>query len=179
MSVVIQVNGLTKEYRISKMRRGYSTLREAIARSAQGIFQSRNGNAKSTIFRALDDVSFEVRSGEVIGLIGRNGAGKSTLLKILSRITEPTHGSADLEGRVGSLLEVGTGFHGELTGRENIYLNGAILGIRRESVKRQFDSILRRGGKVRRHPCQALLQRNVPAPGLCGSGTLGPRNSFD
>jgi lipopolysaccharide transport system ATP-binding protein len=142
MSVVIQVNGLTKEYRISKMRRGYSTLREAIARSAKGIFQSRNGNAKSTIFRALDDVSFEVKSGEVLGLIGRNGAGKSTLLKILSRITEPTHGSADLEGRVGSLLEVGTGFHGELTGRENIYLNGAILGIRRESVKRQFDSIV-------------------------------------
>src|SRR5262249_57195681 len=91
---------------------------------------------------ALKDVSFDVSRGEVVGVIGRNGAGKSTLLKILSRITEPTSGYADIRGRVGSLLEVGTGFHSELTGRENIYLNGAILGMRRADIERQFDQMV-------------------------------------
>src|SRR5207302_4405993 len=99
------------------------------------------GESDETLW-AVKDVSFEVQPGEVIGVIGRNGAGKSTLLKILSRITEPTHGRAELRGRVGSLLEVGTGFHHELTGRENIYLNGAILGMSRRQIARRFDDIV-------------------------------------
>jgi lipopolysaccharide transport system ATP-binding protein len=97
---------------------------------------------RSEFFWALKDVSFEVRQGEVVGIIGRNGAGKTTLLKILSRITEPTEGYAEIHGRVGSLLEVGTGFHSELTGRENIYLNGAILGMKRAEINRKFDEIV-------------------------------------
>ena len=104
---------------------------------------SRRTNRKnSNNIWALEDISFDVREGEVVGVIGRNGAGKSTLLKVLSRITEPTKGYVDIRGRVGCLLEVGTGFHPELTGRENVYLNGAILGMRREEIIRKFDEIV-------------------------------------
>jgi lipopolysaccharide transport system ATP-binding protein len=148
--IAIRVEGLGKQYRIGRRER-YKTLRESIMRGLavpyrrlQSLFQQPNGkdsNGDGTIW-ALKEVSFEVKHGEVLGVIGRNGAGKSTLLRILSRITEPTEGYADLCGRVGSLLEVGTGFHPELTGRENIYLNGAILGMTRREIARKFDEIV-------------------------------------
>ena len=135
--IAIQVEGLGKRYAIGGERQPYRTLRESIA----GAFRRRpTGPDRS--FWALKDVSFQVNRGEVVGIIGRNGAGKSTLLKVLSRITEPTEGGVDINGRVGSLLEVGTGFHPELTGRENVYLNGAILGMRRAEISRKFDEIV-------------------------------------
>jgi lipopolysaccharide transport system ATP-binding protein len=144
---MIRVENLGKCYRIHhETRERYTALRDVIARKAKGLWRSANRESRivnsEEDFWALKDVSFEVRQGEVVGVIGRNGAGKSTLLKILSRITEPTQGRITLNGRVASLLEVGTGFHPELTGRENIYLNGAILGMSRAEIRSKFDEIV-------------------------------------
>lgn len=141
--IAIRVEELSKQYRIGARKQRYTTLRDQVVETFTSLWK-RNGHrdaSRDTIW-ALRDASFEVNQGEVIGIIGRNGAGKSTLLKILSRITEPTTGRADIYGRVGSLLEVGTGFHEELTGRENIFLNGAILGMSRKEIQRKFDEIV-------------------------------------
>jgi len=148
--IAIRVENLSKLYHIGRAQEQHDTLRDALVAGLRAPLQrlsqitnhkSRITNHDDTIW-ALKDVSFEVKRGEVIGIIGRNGAGKSTLLKILSRITEPTKGRAEIHGRVGSLLEVGTGFHPELTGRENVYLSGAILGMRRHEIERKFDEIV-------------------------------------
>jgi lipopolysaccharide transport system ATP-binding protein len=139
----IETHELGKRYTLGLRGRGYGTLREAIVEKARRPFSGRNGKGpKGDQLWALRDLSLTIRSGEVVGLIGHNGAGKSTLLKILSRITEPSAGYADVTGRVGSLLEVGTGFHPELTGRENVFLNGAILGMRKAEIRARFDEIV-------------------------------------
>jgi lipopolysaccharide transport system ATP-binding protein len=146
----IVVENLTKCYRIQHQAERYPTFRDVLTRAATAPWRrfrqlsgrTRESDGEEETFWALKGASFEVGTGEVIGLIGRNGAGKSTLLKILSRITEPTSGRAVLQGRVASLLEVGTGFHPELTGRENIYLNGSILGMKRAEIREQFDEIV-------------------------------------
>jgi lipopolysaccharide transport system ATP-binding protein len=144
--IALRVAGLGKRYQIGARRQPYPMLRDRLARAftwpLRRLRNRHHDGGPSVPLWALRDVSFDVRRGEVLGVIGGNGAGKSTLLKILSRITEPTEGEAAVYGRVGSLLEVGTGFHPELTGRENIYLNGAILGMRRAEIARRFDDIV-------------------------------------
>jgi len=149
--IAIRVEGLGKQYRIGKRER-YKTLRDTLtdvvatpARRLRSVFRGGDDpheKERADVIWALKDACFEISRGTVVGIIGRNGAGKSTLLKILSRITEPTEGYAEVRGRVGSLLEVGTGFHPELTGRENVYLNGAILGMKKAEIERKFDEIV-------------------------------------
>jgi len=142
MKSIVRVENLSKQYRIGTRGPAYGTLRESLVDAIRAPFKRLNGSENRETIWALKDVSFDVSPGEVVGIIGRNGAGKSTLLKTLSRITEPTTGRVKLYGRVASLLEVGTGFHHELTGRENIYLNGAILGMRKLEIDRKFDEIV-------------------------------------
>src|SRR5262245_25513815 len=147
MDAVIQARGLSKCYQLGQRER-YGALRDSIATaiSAPGRWLASKPTGKdgtdARLLWALRDVSFDIEQGEIVGIIGRNGSGKSTLLKILSRITEPTAGSAVVRGQVGSLLEVGSGFHPELTGRENVYVNGAILGMKRREIARKFDEIV-------------------------------------
>ena len=141
--VVMRVEGLAKRYEIGVARRRQDTLRDYLRERLKALSRrATTPREKSQSFWALEDVSFEVTRGEVVGIIGRNGAGKSTLLKILARITEPTRGRAEIVGRVASLLEVGTGFDRELTGRENVYLSGAIMGMRKSEIDRRFDEIV-------------------------------------
>ena len=148
-NTAIRVEGLGKQYKIGQTKRSHDTLRDSIMHRLSNVFGrpqvALNGNDKNRNrdkFWALKDVSFEIKPGEIVGIVGRNGAGKSTLLKTLARITEPTTGSIDIFGRVGSLLEVGTGFHPEMTGRENIYLNGAILGMTKKELTSKINEII-------------------------------------
>ena len=136
MKPILEVQHLTKEFKIGAKQERYLSLRDALSNP----FKKKEEGANT--FRALDDVNFEVIPGESIGIIGRNGAGKSTLLKILSKITPPSSGKIICRGRVASLLEVGTGFHPELSGRENIFMNGSILGMRKAEITKHFDSIV-------------------------------------
>jgi lipopolysaccharide transport system ATP-binding protein len=146
-NIAIRVENLSKQYRIGQ-REPYKALRDILTDAMYAPFrrllshQPSPTSQESNYIWALKDVSFEIKHGEIVGIIGRNGAGKTTLLKVLSRITEPNEGMAEIHGRVGSLLEVGTGFHPELTGRENIYLNGAILGMKKAEIERKFDEIV-------------------------------------
>lgn len=147
MKPIIKVRNLSKQFRINTGDRPgvrYDTLRDSLVSAVQSPFKRlrRNGNRPDEMIWALKDVSFDVMPGEVLGIIGPNGAGKSTLLSILSRIIEPTSGRAELYGRVASLLEVGTGFHPDLSGRENIFLNGAVLGMKRREIEARFDEIV-------------------------------------
>src|ERR1044072_1306831 len=149
MRPIIRAQGVSKKYHIGENRVAYGTLRDTLAEWARAKLHRSGPRVERETLWALKNVSFDVRPGEVVGIVGRNGAGKSTLLKLLSRVSEPTEGRIELYGRIGSLLEVGTGFHPELTGRENIYLYGAILGMRRSEIKRKFDEIVAFSGVER------------------------------
>ena len=146
MAVAIEAHELSKRYRLGEMQAAYGTLRESLSHAAKRLARREHHSRDREEIWALRDVSFEVPEGQVLGVIGRNGAGKSTLLKVLTRITTPTSGRAEIRGRVGSLLEVGTGFHPELTGRENIYLNGSILGMKRREIDQRYDAMVEFSG---------------------------------
>jgi lipopolysaccharide transport system ATP-binding protein len=145
MSTVIEARGVAKRYRLGEFQAAYGTLRESLVHAGRRLVRRESKHRWPEIW-ALEDVSFDVAEGEVLGVIGPNGAGKSTLLKVLTRITAPTRGRVEIRGRVGSLLEVGTGFHPELTGRENIYLNGSILGMKRREIQRKLPEIVEFSG---------------------------------
>ncbi len=145
MPVAIEAQGLAKRYRLGEFQAAYGTLRESLVHAGRRLTGKEHRREVQELW-ALDDVSFKVDEGEVLGVIGRNGAGKSTLLKVLTRITTPTRGRVEIRGRVGSLLEVGTGFHPELTGRENIYLNGAILGMKRREIQQKLPDMVEFSG---------------------------------
>lgn len=140
--IAVRVQGLSKQFAVADVRQRHDTLRDELMEGLKGLFRRRDRLGPRQAFWALRDVCFDVKQGDVVGIIGRNGAGKSTLLKVLSRITEPTSGRAEIYGRVGSLLEVGTGFDRELSGRDNIYLSGAILGMKKREIDRKFDEIV-------------------------------------
>jgi lipopolysaccharide transport system ATP-binding protein len=148
MSTAISTEELSKSYRIGELHSAYGTLRDTFTAAARRFVRGERGSHDEEIW-ALRDVSFDVPEGQVLGVIGKNGAGKSTLLKILTRITTPTSGRVEIRGRVGSLLEVGTGFHPELTGRENVFLNGSVLGMKRQEIQRKFDEIVEFSGVER------------------------------
>jgi lipopolysaccharide transport system ATP-binding protein len=148
MTTVIKAEGLAKQYWLGEHQAAYGTLRESLTHAGRRLARREHKAAAEQVW-ALRDVTFDVQQGEVLGVVGRNGAGKSTLLKVLTRITSPSAGRVEIRGRVGSLLEVGTGFHPELTGRENIYLNGAILGMKRREIDSRFDAIVEFSGVER------------------------------
>jgi lipopolysaccharide transport system ATP-binding protein len=162
--LAISVRGVAKSYSLATKSKA-TTLGEAFMKRLRRPLGSREVQT----FWALNGVDFDINKGEVVGIIGRNGAGKSTLLKILSRITTPARGKIDLYGRVGSLLEVGTGFHPELTGRENIYLNGGILGMRKKEIDRQFDEIVDFAAVE-----NSSIRRSNATAAACMSGSRSP-----
>ena len=177
MAIAISVEGLSKRYRIGEFQGAYGTLRDSFSATTRRLLQREHGHHQEEIW-ALQDVSFDVAEGGVLAVIGRNGAGKSTLLKILTRITTPTRGRATIRGRVGSLLEVGTGFHPELTGRENVFLNGSLLGMKRREIIKKFPEILEFAGveQVHRHSGEALFERHVRPACLRRGRTPGTRD---